>query len=93
MRYVATCKGSMFPSPILCTYMYKGSCVIFLPFRRNGMNAERTNERNINIAFTQFQVSKTAIETNNSKYLDLRGIPNDSVLPLDRNIAIYVELS
>ena len=33
-----------------------------------------------------------AIKTNHSENLAVRGIPNDSFLPLDRNIAIDLEL-
>ena len=33
-----------------------------------------------------------AIKTNHSENLAVRGIPNDSFLPLDRNIAINVDL-
>ena len=31
-------------------------------------------------------------KTNLSKYLVVRGIPNDCFLPLERNIAFYMEL-
>ena len=55
-------------------------------------NERWTNERKIKNEFTYFQVWRTAVKTNHSKYLAVRGIPNDSLLPLDRNIAIYMEL-
>ena len=46
----------------------------------------------MNIRFTQLWIGQKSGKTNHSEYLALRGIPNDSFIPLDRNIAISVDL-
>ena len=52
---------------------------------------ERTNER-YKLDLRSCGYDQKSGKMNHSEYLAMRGIPNDSFLPLDRNIAINVEL-
>ena len=68
---------------------YRVRYVIFHHFneREQTLN-ERTDDRKLIYAVPSIRNSGTCINEP-SEYLAVRGIPNDSFFPLDRNIAIY----